>query len=146
MSKSDLYESEILRLVFQNAPMAGMGNATGILGSTVVGSLYCSLHSADPGETGSQSTNEVAYTSYARVPMGRSVSLWGVSGGSAYNATGILWPQCSGGQATATHFGIGKDASVATGLLYKGALTTPLAISNLIQPSVASGAMVVTED
>jgi hypothetical protein len=61
-----------LLLLFNNTNAANIGDATGLRGSTTAGSLYLSLHTADPGETGSQTTSECNYTSYARQAVARS--------------------------------------------------------------------------
>jgi hypothetical protein len=70
MSKSNTWENDLLLLVFNNTNASLIGDATGLRGSTTAGSLYLSLHTADPGEAGNQSTNEIAYTSYARGQSG----------------------------------------------------------------------------
>ena len=69
MSASDACESDLLKLLFQNISWANVGNAGGLLQSTVAGSFFVSLHTADPGEAGTQTTNETSYTGYARVAV-----------------------------------------------------------------------------
>lgn len=54
--------TNLLKLLFQNTTWAGFGDSTGIVGSGAAGSLYFSLHTASPGESGNQSTNEISYT------------------------------------------------------------------------------------
>lgn len=71
--------SEIAEHILNNADIALVGDATGLRGSSTAGSLYVSLHTADPGASGDQTTNECAYTSYARVAVARSGSAWTVS-------------------------------------------------------------------
>jgi hypothetical protein len=113
-----------------------------------VTNLYVSLHTADPGESGNQSTSETAYTNYARVAVARTSGGWTVSGTEptqVVNAAIINFPQCGASGATLTHFGIGTAASGTGKMLYRGALTASLAVSNGITPSVAAGAIVVTE-
>lgn len=149
MSKSDQFESDLLKLVFQNIGAALIGDAAGLLPSAGAGNLYVSLHTADPGETGTQATNETAFTNYARVPVVRSSGGWTVSGtapAQAANAATVSFPQCGSTGATVTHFGVGTSLSGAGKLLYSAALTTPLAVSNLVTPQFAAGALVVTED
>jgi hypothetical protein len=68
----------LLELLFQNLDFAGIGDAGGLQNSASAGSLYVSLHTADPGVAGDQTTNEVAYTSYARVAVARSEAGWTV--------------------------------------------------------------------
>lgn len=69
---SDVYQNAILSLLFENTDIAGIGDATGLQGSAVDGSLYISLHTSDPGAGGSQTTNETSYTGYARVAISRT--------------------------------------------------------------------------
>jgi hypothetical protein len=145
MSKSNAWETALLNLVFNNTDAANIGDATGLQGSSTAGSLYVSLHTSDPGEAGSPSTNECAYTSYARVGVARSGAGWTVSGNAVTNAALIQFPQCTGGSETATHFGIGTASSGGT-LLYKGALSASLAISSGIQPQFGAGDLDGTED
>ena len=57
MSKSNTHENDYLLLMFNNTTMTLVGDAAGILQSAAAGSLYFSLHTADPGESGSQTTS-----------------------------------------------------------------------------------------
>jgi hypothetical protein len=102
--------------------------------------LYLSLHTADPGAGGSQTTSEAAYTSYARVAVARSGSGWTVSSNNCSNAAIVNWPACTGSSATCTHWGIGTDSSGAGTLLFHGAMTS-LAVTTGITPSAAIGAI-----
>jgi hypothetical protein len=146
MSKGNTWETELLTLVFNNTDAALIGDATGLRGSSTAGSLYVSLHTGDPGEAGTQTTSECAYTSYARVAVARSGAGWTVSGNTVTNAALIQFPQCTGSSETATHFAIGT-ASTSTGkILYKGALSASLAISSGIQPQFGAGDLDGTED
>lgn len=146
MSKGNTWETELLQLVFNNTDAALIGDATGLRGSSVAGSLYVSLHTGDPGEAGNQTTNECAYTSYARVAVARTAGGWTISGNAVTNAALVQFPQCTGGSETATHFAIGT-ASTSTGkILYKGALSASLAISSGIQPQFSAGEIDGTED
>lgn len=47
---------------FNNTAWANVGDATGLRGSSVAGSLYLSLHTSSPAEAGTQATNEIAYS------------------------------------------------------------------------------------
>jgi hypothetical protein len=138
-AKSDVYEAALLDLIFLNANLANLGDATGLRGSTAAGSLFFSLHSADPGEAGTQATNEVAYTSYARVGVARSGAGFVRTGNSVSPAGNVDFPTCTGGSVTATHFGIGTAASGAGTLLYKGAISPTISITNGTPPRIASG-------
>lgn len=124
MSLSNSAENSFLLLIFNNTNFALIGDATGLRGSTTAGSLYVSLHTADPGEAGSQTTSEATYTSYARVAVARSGASWTVATNSATNAAAVSFPKCTGGTNTITHFGIGTDSTGAGVLLFKGPLAS----------------------
>lgn len=145
-SASNDLETSVLNLYFANSNDSNVGDATGVRGSSTAGNLYISLHTADPGEAGSQTTSEASYTSYARVAVVRSGSGWTVSGNQVSNAAAINFPAATGGSNTITHFGIGTASSGAGRLLWSGALSASLGVSNGITPSFAIGALVVTND
>lgn len=151
MSGSNTLENSLLLLLFNNTAYANIGNAGGLPASTVAGSLYVSLHTADPGEAGNQSTSEATYTGYARVAVARSAAGWTVSGTAptqAANAAAVNFPACTAGSNVLTYFGIGSQSSgaTATDFLMSGALTSSLTVSNGITPSFAISAMTVTLD
>lgn len=146
MSATNVFEDGLLKLIFQNANYANVGDATGLRGSTTAGVFYVSLHTANPNETGSQTTSEAAYTSYARVSVARSASGWAESAGVADNVAAVTFPAATGGSETESHFGVGSDTSGAGNLFFWGALTSTLAVSNGITPSFAIGALDVTLD
>lgn len=145
-SKSTTFKNELLKLIFQNTPMTLVGDASGILGSAVAGSLYIALHTSDPGVGGDQTTNEVVYTGYAREGVARSSAGWTVSAGEVVNADVVDFPQCSGGSAVATHFSIGVAGSGASKVLYRGELSPSIAISSGVTPSLAAGDIAGAED
>jgi hypothetical protein len=143
MSKGNTFENDLLLLIFNAAAIANIADNAG---SSPLTNLYVSLHTSDPGEAGNQSTNECAYTSYARVAVARSGSGWTVSGNTVTNAALIQFPQCTGSSETVTHVGIGTAASSTGKLLYKGALSASLAVSSGIQPQFAAGDLDIAED
>ena len=145
MSKTNDFENDLLLLLFQNANIANLGDATGVRGSTAAGSLYISLHTADPGEAGTQSTNEISYTGYARVGLARTSGNFTVSGNAVSFAANVDFGACTAGSGTATHFGIGVASSGSTRLLYKGALSPTIAVSSGVTPRINAGQF-VTED
>ena len=146
MSMSNAAEQALLDLLFLNTDWAGIGDASGLQNSATAGSFYVALHTADPGEAGSQTTNEIAYTSYARVAVARSGVGWSRSGSTMSNAALVQFPQCTGGSGTATHFSIGTESSGAGQIVLSGALSASLAVSNGIQPQFSAGALQATAD
>ncbi len=135
MSKGNTTENDLVKFIFQNVAMPSYGS-----------NLYLSLHTADPGETGDQTTNEATYTSYARIAVARDATGWVVSGNQSSNDDLLQFPQCTGGSNTITHIAIGTASSGAGQLLYSGALNASLNVSNLIQPQLAAAALQITED
>ena len=146
MSMTNTAEAALLDLLFLNTDWAGIGDAGGLQNSATAGSFYISLHTADPGEAGSQTTSEVAYTGYARVAVARTAGGFTRTVSTVANTALVQFPQATGGTATATHFGIGTDSTGTGNLLLKGALNSSLSISNGIQPQFAAGALTATVD
>lgn len=139
MSATNAFETALLNLYFNNTDHANVGDAAGLQNSAAAGSFYISLHTADPGETGSQTTSEATYTSYARVAVARTAGGWTISGSNASNAAVVNFPACTGGTNTITYFGIGSAVSGAGNLFWSGPLGASLAVSTGITPSFAIG-------
>jgi hypothetical protein len=51
-----------LTLFFNNTDWANVGDAAGLQNSAAAGSVYLSMHTSSPAETGDQTTNEIAYS------------------------------------------------------------------------------------
>lgn len=145
MSKTNTWETGLLNLLFNNTDFTGVGDAGGLLGSATDGNLYVSLHTGDPGEAGSQTTNECAYTSYARVAVARDGTGWTVTDNSVSPQANITFPQATGGTETATHFGVGTDSTGAGKLLYSGTVTPNISISSGVTPTLTTSTA-ITED
>ncbi len=143
---TDTLENGSLNLILCNIAFTGIGDAGGLLPSAAAGNLYVSLHTADPGEAGTQSSSETAYTGYARVPVVRSPAGWTVVDAAATNAATVQFPACTAGSSTVTHVGIGTAASGAGKLLLRGAFNNPpsLAVSAGVAPKFDPGVINVT--
>lgn len=135
MSKSNTTENDILKMVLKGTDPSWRADAT----------QYLALYTADPGEAGSAVTSEATYTSYARVAITKATA-WTDGGSSFSNAALVQFPKCTGGTNDITHFGVVTSASGAGQLLYSGALSSTLSVSNNIQPQFDTGDLVVTED
>lgn len=142
MSKTNAAENAFLALIFDNVAwgtLAAVGAAT---------DLHVSLHTADPGEAGDQTTSEAAYTGYARVAVARGAG-WLVAGNAATPTADVVFGQRTDAASTTyTHFGIGTAASGAGQLLWKGQITTPaggLLVGQNVTPRLTT-ATTVTED
>ena len=69
MSKSNFLENAILNLIFRAVAIANIADNAA---ASPLTNLYWSLHTADPGEAGTQATSETSYGSYARQPVART--------------------------------------------------------------------------
>lgn len=142
MPKSTTFSNDLALLIFNATAIANIADNAA---SSPLTNLYISLHTSTPGIGGSQTTNETAYTNYARIAVVRSGSGWTVSGGVAQNAALIQFAQCGVTGATVTHVAIGTAVSGTGKVLYAGALNSSLSVSSGIQPQFAIGALTATE-
>ncbi|MFA6204213.1 MAG: hypothetical protein WC710_13635 [Gallionella sp.] len=146
MSKSNSCETSLLLLLFNNTDFALIGDAAGLQNSATAGSLYLSLHTADPGEAGDQTTNEIAYTGYARKAVARSGAGFTVSGNAVTLTADNDFPKMTAGAGgTVTYFGVGTSSSGAGVLLYSGTTDPDILVSAGIIPRLEA-ATSITED
>lgn len=147
MSKGNAYEADLLEHIFQNTAIAGIGDASGLPASSTAGSLFISLHSADPGEAGSQTTSELAYTGYARVSVARSTAAWTVNttNGTVSPSANIEFGTSTGTGATAHFFGVGTTSTGAGVLLYSGTAAPAVSIVSGVAPRLTT-ATTISED
>lgn len=143
MSKGDTFENDLLKLIFNATAIANIADNAA---SSPLTNLYVSLHTADPGEAGNQTTNEISYTGYARVAVARTSGGWTVSGSSVSPVADITFGQMTAGAGgTATFAAIGTASSGTGKILYSGALSPTIAVSNGVTPQITSGSA-ITED
>ena len=148
MSKANTFENALLLLIFNNTDIANVGDASGLQNSASAGNFYISLHTSSANlEAGSAVTDEVAYTSYARVAVARSGAGFTVSTNSVALAADAVFPAGTGGSGTATHWGIcgGTATTGAAPLLYYGAISPSIVCGNGVTPRLTAGT-IVTED
>jgi hypothetical protein len=142
MSKGNTFENDLLKLIFNATAIANIADNAA---TSPLTNLYVSLHTADPGEAGDQTTNECAYTSYARVAVARSGSGWTVTNNSVSPAAEISFPAATGGTETATHWAVGTASSGAGKLLYSGTVSPNISISSGVTPKLTTSSA-ITED
>lgn len=144
MSKGNTYEDDILKLLLNATPIANVADNAA---ASPLTNLYVALHSADVGEGGNQTSNEIGYTSYARVAVTRNNGTpgWTISGGSASPVATINFPAGTGGSGTATHFSVGSASSGTGKVFYKGTITTPIVCGAGVTPQLTT-AGTITED
>lgn len=145
-AKSTAASQGFLRLFLRNEDFTGLGDAGGLRGSVVAGSVYITLHTGDPGVGGTQSTFEISYTGWSRVAVARSTLAWNSSGDEISNASAITFPLNSGGTSpVATWATVGLDAAGAGIYLWRGPLSPNLPCNAGTSPGLPAGAIVITE-
>ena len=142
MSKGNTFENDFLKLIFNGAAISGLADNAA---SSPLTNLYVSLHTADPGEGGDQTSSETTYSSYARVAVARSSSGWTVTNNSVSPAAPISFPKCTGGTSSVTHFAIGTAQTGTGKILYKGQVSPTISIATNVTPQL-DVASTVTED
>lgn len=135
MSIADATENGVMLLIFNATTWANYAiNAT----SSPETNIIVALHTADPGEAGTQSTSESAYTSYARVNVVRTSSGWTVTGGSVSPAANIDFPAGTGGSGTITYFSTGKSGGGATPILWSGTVVPNVVSGSGVTPRLTT--------
>lgn len=117
MSKGNTFENDLLKLIFQATAIANIADNAA---TSPLTNLYVSLHTADPGEAGDQTTSETAYTNYARQAVARTSGGWAVTNNRVDNVSAITFPQCGASGSTVMFWVVGTSVSGAGKQLYRG--------------------------
>jgi hypothetical protein len=145
MSKGDTFENDLLKLIFNGTAITNLAQN----GVSPVTDLWVSLHTADPGETGTQGTSESAYSGYTRIATTRSTGAtgWSVTNNSVSPVAVIAFPTAaSTSTSTITHFAVGMTSASTGGKnLYKGTVTPNINIGQNVVPRLTTGSS-ITED
>ena len=140
MSKSNVFETDLLELIFNATTIANIADDTVTSPATT---LTIALHTADPGEGGDQTTNEATYTSYVRVTVARTSGGWTVASGSVSPVANITFATATGGTNTITHFSVGSG--VSDQMMYSGTVTPNISVTSGVTP-ILTTASAITED
>jgi hypothetical protein len=143
MSKGNATENDLVKFIAQATAMPSYGS-----------NLQLNLHTADPGEAGTATTNAAAYSGYAPLSVARDATGWTIcdgtnpydanaSGNAFKNAALLTFPESTTSE-TETHISLSVPATGQ--ILYKGALTAPLAVSNGVAPFFPAGTVIFVED
>lgn len=142
MGKSTTTSNNVLKLILNATAWANIADNAASSPNT---NLYVALHTADPGASGNQTTNEVTYTSYARVAVARTTGGWTAStAASSSPVAAVTFPAGTGGSGTATYASIGMLSSGAGIILYSGPITPSIITGNGVTPQLTT-ASTVTE-
>ena len=140
MSLGNTAENSLLLLIFNATAFANIADNTATSPETNLG---VALHTGDPGEAGTQLTNEAAYTSYARVDVARTGGGWTVTDNSVSPAANIDFPAATGGSETETHFSVGKASSDV--LLVSGTVTPNIVVSSGVTPRLTTATAITLD-
>jgi hypothetical protein len=148
MTATNLFEDDILDLIFTNVAAPNVGDAGGLLPSATAGSWFISLHTgAGVTDTSTlQTASEAAYTNYARQAVARSLAGWTVASGVCTNDAIIGFPLSGSGPETETTVGLGSATSGAGNLQIYSALTSNLVVNNGVTPQFAISALAISVD
>lgn len=135
MPKSTTFCNDWLKLVFNATATANLADNAG---TSPLTNLYVSLHTADPGAGGNQSTSETGYTGYSRVAVARTSGGWSVSSNSVSPVADITFGACSAGTATITHWAVGTASSGTGKILYSGTVSPSISISAGVTPKLTT--------
>lgn len=129
------FANDLLKLIFNATAIANLADNAA---TSPVTNLYLSAHTADPGQGGSQTTNEAAYTGYARIALARTTGGWTVTSNSVSPQSTVSWPACTAGTATLTHFGVGTGSTGTGKMLISGTITPNIAVSTGVTPQLTA--------
>ncbi len=120
---SDTFENDVCKLIF-NA--VAIGNIADNAATAPLTNLWCSLHTADPADTGTQGTNEGGYAQYTRISVARTTLGWVVSTNSVSPVANIDFPQnTSTSTGTFTHASIGVTSASTSGKIIAAGTVSP---------------------
>jgi len=141
MSKQNDFEADLLKLIFQAVAIADLAENDTTSPATT---LTVALHTGDPGEAGTQSTSEIAYTGYARIAVARTTGGWAITGNSISPVANIDFGEMTAGAGGTVTF-VSVGTGVANKLLYSGAVSPTIAVVNGVIPRITT-ASTITED
>lgn len=139
MGKSTTFSNDLLKLIYNATAIASLADNAA---SSPLTNIYVALHTADPGAGGTQSTNEVSYTGYARQAVARTTGGWTVTSNSCSPVANIVFPQSSSGTPTATHFSTGVASSGATKIHHSGTVTPNIVVSTTVVQTITNGSTI----
>lgn len=135
------FGAAMLAHYFENANHANVGDATGLVASSVAGVFWHSLHSATPGVGGNQTTNENSVTGYARRSLARSTSGYTASGLSCVNDGTLTFGQASSGSEACGFMGLGSDETSNGNLFMFLPLDSSFTYESPINPEFGAGTL-----
>lgn len=136
MPKGSTFCNDLLKLILNASAIANIADNAG---SSPLTNIYLSLHTADPTAGGSQTSNEISYTGYARVAVARTSGGWTITGNVATPASPVTFGTMTGGTGgTVTHIAVGTASSGAGKILWCGAVVSSISVVNGVTPNLTT--------
>ena len=142
MSASDVFENNVLDLVFTAVAWANYADNAGTSPET---NIHTALMTADPTDSGTMSSSETTYTSYARVNVARTTGGFTVTANSVSPNAAIAFPAGTGGSGSVTHFAFGKTGGGAADILVSGTVTPNITVGNGVTPQLTTATAVTID-
>ncbi len=140
-SIGDTFENDLMKLIFNATAIANIADNAG---SGPLASLFLSLNTADPGETGTAATSEIAYTGYtARFTSARDTGTstrFIVTNNTANPAANMDFQAGTGGSGTASYFTVTTVVTPANAskILFSGTVTPNIVTGNGVTPRLTT--------
>jgi hypothetical protein len=140
MTIGNTFENELATLIFNASSIVNIAiNAS----TAPLTALAVSLHTSDPGEAGTMSTNETNYGAYTRIGVARTATGWTVTNNSVSPSTNITFAAATSGTATITHAAIGVSTTGAAKILFSGTVTPNISVSAGVTPRLTTASTIV---
>lgn len=134
---SDTFENDVCKLLFNAVAITNIADNAA---SAPLTNLWCSLHTADPTDTGTQGSGEGGYAQYTRISVARTTAGWVVTSNSVSPVANIDFPQnTSTSTGTFTHASIGvTSASTAGKIIAAGTISPNINFSQNVTPRLTT--------
>lgn len=142
MGIANVTENAILDLIYTAVAWANYADNAGTSPQT---NIHVALHTADPTDSGTMSSSEIAYTSYARVNVARTTGGWTVTANSVSPVANIDFPAGTGGSGTATHFSTGKTGGGAADILLSGTVSPNIVTGDGVTPRLTTATAITLD-
>ena len=139
MAKTTAFANNFLKLIFNATAWVNVADNAS---ASPLTNLYVSLHTADPGVTGDQTTNETTYTGYARQAVARTTGGWSVSNNVVSPVSNIVFPVSTSGTPTCGYFAIGSASFGAGNRFYNGTVTPNIVVSTSVVQTLTTGSTI----
>lgn len=134
--------NNILALIYNATPWANVADNAA---ASPVTNIFVALATASYAVGSTMSSNETAYTNYARQQVARTTGGWTAPASrQTQNVAAVDFPQCGVTGATITSAAAGKAAG-ASDIFHYGDLNAPITVSNQIQPRFPAGNITISE-